>query len=248
LVVRSETQVDEEVLQAAPRLRVVARAGVGVDNIDLGAATRAGVLVLNAPGANAVSAAEHTIALLLAVTRQIPFADASTKAGRWERKRMTPVDLRGRTVGVVGLGRVGSRVAQRLRAFEMKVIAYDPYISAARFTEIGACPGRLPDPAGEQRRRHLPRARPPPKPPTCWTPARWRCSNRARSSSTPPGARWSTRTRWPRSSAPAGSPAPASTSSLQSRVPTAPSSRCRTSPSPPTPAAPAPRPSPPSAK
>ncbi|HYO29377.1 MAG TPA: phosphoglycerate dehydrogenase, partial [Thermomicrobiales bacterium] len=140
LVVRSETQVDEEVLQAAPRLRVVARAGVGVDNIDLGAATRAGVLVLNAPGANAVSAAEHTIALLLAVTRQIPFADASTKAGRWERKRMTPVDLRGRTVGVVGLGRVGSRVAQRLRAFEMKVIAYDPYISAARFTEIGAAP------------------------------------------------------------------------------------------------------------
>ena len=140
LVVRSETQVDEEVLRAAPRLRVVARAGVGVDTIDLGAATRAGVLVLNAPGANAVSAAEHTIALLLAVTRQIPFADASTKAGRWERKRMTPIDLRGRTVGIVGLGRVGSRVAQRLRAFEMKVIAHDPYISAPRFTEVGAAP------------------------------------------------------------------------------------------------------------
>jgi len=96
--------------------------------------------VLNAPGANAVSAAEHTVALLLAVTRQIPFADASTKAGRWERKRMAPIDLRGRTVGIVGLGRVGSRVAQRLRAFEMKVIAYDPYISATRFTEVGAAP------------------------------------------------------------------------------------------------------------
>lgn len=140
LVVRSETQVDEEVLQAGARLRVIARAGVGVDNIDLQAATRAGVLVLNAPGANAVSAAEHTVALLLAVTRQITVADTSTKAGRWKRKRMTPMDLRGRTVGIVGLGRVGSRVAQRLRAFEMKVIAYDPYIATTRFTEIGAAP------------------------------------------------------------------------------------------------------------
>ncbi|HET7094638.1 MAG TPA: phosphoglycerate dehydrogenase, partial [Thermomicrobiales bacterium] len=97
LVVRSETQVTDEVLAAAPRLRVVARAGVGVDNIDVDAATRAGVIVLNAPGANAVSAAELTIALLLAITRQIPAANASTHAGRWERKKMRPVDLRGRT-------------------------------------------------------------------------------------------------------------------------------------------------------
>lgn len=140
LIVRSETQVDAEVLAAAPRLKVVARAGVGVDNIDLDAATRAGVLVLNAPGANAVSAAEHTIALLLGVTRQVPMADASTRAGRWERKKMKPVDLKGRTVGIVGLGRVGSRVAQRLRAFEMQVLAYDPYISTQRFTELGAAP------------------------------------------------------------------------------------------------------------
>jgi D-3-phosphoglycerate dehydrogenase len=140
LIVRSETQVDAEVLAAAPRLKVVARAGVGVDNIDLDAATRAGVLVLNAPGANAVSAAEHTIALLLGVTRQVPMADASTHAGRWERKRMKPIDLKGRTVGIVGLGRVGSRVAQRLRAFEMQVLAYDPYIATQRFTELGAAP------------------------------------------------------------------------------------------------------------
>jgi D-3-phosphoglycerate dehydrogenase / 2-oxoglutarate reductase len=140
LIVRSETQVDAEVLAAAPRLRVVARAGVGVDNIDLEAATRAGVLVLNAPGANAVSAAEHTVALLLGVTRQVPLADASTRAGRWERKRMKPIDLKGRTVGIVGLGRVGSRVAQRLRAFEMQILAYDPYISPQRFTEFGAAP------------------------------------------------------------------------------------------------------------
>ena len=95
-------------------MRVVSRAGVGVDNIDLDAATRAGVLVLNTPGANAVSAGEHTIGLLLAITRQIPFANATTHAGEWARKRVKPVDLRGKTVGIVGLGRVGSVVATRL--------------------------------------------------------------------------------------------------------------------------------------
>lgn len=140
LIVRSETQVTAGVLAAAPRLRLVARAGVGVDNIDLPAATRSGVLVLNAPGANAVSAAEHTVALLLAVTRQLAAANESTHAGRWERKKMRPIDLRGRTVGIIGLGRVGSRVATRLRAFEMRVLAYDPYITPHRFTEFGAAP------------------------------------------------------------------------------------------------------------
>ncbi|HWV34557.1 MAG TPA: phosphoglycerate dehydrogenase [Thermomicrobiales bacterium] len=137
LVVRSETQVTEEVLAAGKKLKVVARAGVGVDNIDLAAATRAGVLVLNAPGANATSAGEHTIALLLAITRVIPHANESTHAGRWERKLIKPIDLRHRTVGIVGLGRVGSIVATRLKAFEMRVIAYDPYITAARFAELG---------------------------------------------------------------------------------------------------------------
>ncbi|MBA2521517.1 MAG: phosphoglycerate dehydrogenase [Chloroflexia bacterium] len=140
LVVRSETRVSADVLAAAPKLRLVARAGVGVDNIDLPAATRSGVLVLNTPGANAVSAAEHTIALLLAVTRQLAAANESTHAGRWERKQMRPIDLRGRTVGIVGLGRVGSRVALRLRAFEMRVLAFDPYITPHRFTEFGAAP------------------------------------------------------------------------------------------------------------
>ena len=140
LVVRSETEVTDQVLRAAHNLRVVSRAGVGVDNIDLEAATRAGVLVLNAPGANAISAAEHTIALLLGVSREIAKSDASTRAGRWERKRMKPIDLAGRTVGIVGLGRVGSRVAKRLRAFDMRVIAYDPYITPQRFTEQGAAP------------------------------------------------------------------------------------------------------------
>ncbi len=140
LVVRSETEVTENVLTAGSNLKVVARAGVGVDNIDLDAATRAGVLVLNAPGANATSAAEHTIGLLLAVTRQIVIADASTRAGRWERKLMRPIDLQGKTVGIIGLGRVGSQVAKRLRAFDMRVLAYDPYITPARFTELGVAP------------------------------------------------------------------------------------------------------------
>ncbi|HKG24283.1 MAG TPA: phosphoglycerate dehydrogenase [Thermomicrobiales bacterium] len=140
LIVRSETQVTAEVIAAAPHLRVVARAGVGVDNIDLDAATRAGVLVLNAPGANRFSAGEHTIALLLAVTRQLVFANESTHAGRWERKKIKPIDLRGRTAGIVGLGRVGSVVAQRLAAFEMNLIAYDPYVTEDRFAELGVRP------------------------------------------------------------------------------------------------------------
>ena len=137
LVVRSETLVTEEVLAAAPKLKVIARAGVGVDNIDVEAATRAGAIVLNAPGANAVSAGEHTISLLLAVTRQIPFANSTTHAGEWKRKQIKPIDLRGRTIGMIGIGRVGSVVAKRLKAFEMNVIAYDPYLPRQRFADMG---------------------------------------------------------------------------------------------------------------
>lgn len=143
LVVRSETNVTEEVLRAAPRLKVIARAGVGVDNIDVDAATRAGVIVLNAPGANATSAGEHTISLLLAVTRQIPFANRTMHAGEWKRKQVKPIDLRGRTIGMVGLGRVGSVVAKRLKAFEMNIIAYDPYLPRQRFADIGVEPVEL---------------------------------------------------------------------------------------------------------
>jgi len=140
LIVRSETQVTREVLAAGPSLRVVARAGTGVDNIDVQGATEAGILVLNAPGANAVSAGEHTIALLLALTRQIPDANAAVHAGRWERKRFKPFDLQGKTIGIVGLGRVGSVVAQRLRAFETRLIGYDPYIARERFQQLGVEP------------------------------------------------------------------------------------------------------------
>jgi D-3-phosphoglycerate dehydrogenase len=140
LIVRSETQVTAEVIAAGVNLRVIARAGVGVDNVDLDAATRAGILVLNAPGANRYSAGEHTIALLLSITRQIPIANQTTHAGLWQRKKLKPVDLRGRTVGIVGLGRVGGVVAKRLAAFEMKILAYDPYISESRFAEHNAEP------------------------------------------------------------------------------------------------------------
>ena len=140
LIVRSETQVTRDVLAAGHRLRVVARAGVGVDNIDVPSATAAGILVLNAPGANAISAAEHTISLLLAIARSIPEANASTHAGRWERKRFKPFDLRGKTLGIVGVGRVGSAVAQRLRAFEMRLVGYDPYITQERFAQFGVEP------------------------------------------------------------------------------------------------------------
>ncbi len=137
LIVRSETQVTADVIDAAKRLRVIARAGVGVDNVELDAATRAGVLVLNAPGANRYSAGEHTIALLLALTRNVLQANESTHAAKWERKRFKPIDLRGRTVGIVGLGRVGAVVAKRLAAFEMDVLAYDPHIIPERFRELG---------------------------------------------------------------------------------------------------------------
>lgn len=145
LVVRSETLVTKEVLAAAPSLKVIARAGVGVDNIDVDAATRAGVIVLNAPGANATSAGEHTISLLLATTRRIPFANSTTHAGEWKRKQIKPIDLRGRTIGLIGLGRVGSVVAKRLKAFEMNVIAYDPYLPRQRFADMGVEPVELED-------------------------------------------------------------------------------------------------------
>ena len=137
VIVRSATQVDREVLLAAPRLKVVARAGIGLDNVDVAAATQAGVMVVNAPQSNVVSAAEHAIALLLAVARRIPAADASLRAGEWRRSAFTGVELAGKTAGVVGLGRIGVLVAQRLSAFGMRLVAYDPYVPAGRAAQMG---------------------------------------------------------------------------------------------------------------
>lgn len=132
LVVRSETQVTAAVLDAAPGLKVVGRAGVGVDNIDVAAATRRGILVVNAPRGNIVAAAEHTIGLLFALARNIPQADAAVKRGEWQRSRYTGVEVRGKTLGVVGLGNIGSEVAKRAQGLEMSVIASDPAVTSER--------------------------------------------------------------------------------------------------------------------
>lgn len=137
LLVRSATRVDEEVLAAGERLKVVARAGVGLDNVDVPAATAAGVMVINAPTSNIVSAAELAVGLALASLRRIAVADASVKAGRWERKRLTGTELMGKTVGIVGFGRIGQLVAERLAGFDVRLIAHDPYANHARAAELG---------------------------------------------------------------------------------------------------------------
>ena len=137
LVIRSATRVTAEVLDAAPRLKVVARAGIGVDNVDVEAATRRGVLVVNAPQSNTISAAEHTMALLLAQARNVPQADRELHAGRWDKERWQGVELAGKTLGLIGLGRVGTLVASRAQGFGMRVIAFDPYVSGERAKELG---------------------------------------------------------------------------------------------------------------
>lgn len=137
LVVRSATNVDAELIAAAPRLRVIGRAGIGVDNIDVAAATEAGVIVVNAPHANIISAAEHALALLLAQARNVARADATLRSGVWDRTSFQGVELHGKTLGVVGLGRIGTLVAQRALAFGMRLIAYDPYVAADRARRLG---------------------------------------------------------------------------------------------------------------
>jgi D-3-phosphoglycerate dehydrogenase / 2-oxoglutarate reductase len=137
VIVRSATKVDAEALARAPKLRVVARAGVGLDNVDVEAATKAGVMVVNAPTSNIVSAAEHAVALLLATARNIPQAANSLKGGEWKRAKFTGVELYDKVVGILGLGRIGVLVAQRLSAFGMRVVAYDPYVPAVRAGQIG---------------------------------------------------------------------------------------------------------------
>ncbi len=131
IVVRSSTRVDAGVLRAGRKLKVVGRAGIGVDNVDVAAATEMGVLVVNAPTANLLSAIEHTFALLLSLARNVSRADASLKAGNWDRKSFVGVELQGKTLGIVGFGRIGQRVAARAAAFEMKVVAYDPFLDPA---------------------------------------------------------------------------------------------------------------------
>jgi D-3-phosphoglycerate dehydrogenase len=145
LIVRSATKVAAKLLSGAARLTVVGRAGVGVDNVDLDAATKQGIVVMNTPGGNAVSVAEHTLALLLALARRIPQADASLKQGRWEKQKLQGVELRSKTLGLIGLGQIGREVARLAQAFEMEVIAYDPYVSSLVATELNIKLASLPE-------------------------------------------------------------------------------------------------------
>ncbi len=137
LIVRSKTKVTAPLIERASLLRVVGRAGTGVDNIDVAAATRRGIVVMNAAAGNTVTTAEHTLAMLLALARQIPQAVASTKASRWEKNRFVGVELMGKTLGIIGLGRIGSAVAERARGFQMNIIAYDPYFTIEAARDLG---------------------------------------------------------------------------------------------------------------
>src|SRR5206468_3619346 len=132
LVVRSQTRVTAGIFNAGTKLRVVGRAGVGVDNVDVETATRRGIVVLNAPGGNTVSTAEHAFSLLLAVARKIPHADANVRSKNWDKKNFEGVELYNKTLGVIGMGRIGSELSRRAIAFGMRVVAYDPYLSVTR--------------------------------------------------------------------------------------------------------------------
>jgi len=129
IIVRSETKLKAEIIEAADRLKVIGRAGIGLDNVDLSAATKKGIVVMNTPQENAIAAAEHTIAMMLSISRKIPQATSSMKAGKWEKKKFMGVELYNKTLGIIGIGVIGTIVADRARALKMRVIAYDPYIS-----------------------------------------------------------------------------------------------------------------------
>lgn len=137
LLVRSATTVTGELLDKMPKLKIIARAGVGVDNIDLDAATKRGVVVVNAPDGNTISTAEHTFAMMMAVMRNIPQANASIKAGEWNRKAFQGFELRGKTLGIIGFGRIGTQLAQRAKAFEMSLLVFDPFLTKERAQKVG---------------------------------------------------------------------------------------------------------------
>ncbi len=142
LAVRSATKVTKAVLERATKLKVIGRAGIGVDNIDVAAATQRGIVVMNTPFGNSITTAEHAIAMMFALARQLPAADRSTQAGKWEKSRFMGVELFGKTLGVIGCGNVGSIVADRAIGLKMKVVAYDPFLSAERALALGRREGR----------------------------------------------------------------------------------------------------------
>ena len=137
ILIRSATKMTPELIELATNLKVIGRAGTGVDNVDIPAATRRGIIVANAPESNSVAAAEHTIALALALFRNVPQAHGSLVEGRWDRAKFKGAELYGKTLGVIGFGRIGQLVAKRAQSFEMDVVAFDKFVSAERFRELG---------------------------------------------------------------------------------------------------------------
>ncbi len=137
ILIRSATKLTAELIERATNLRAIGRAGVGVDNVDVDAATKRGIIVANAPQSNVVTAAEHTMALLLALARNIPQAYVSLTSGKWERSKFSGVELYEKTLGIIGFGRIGQLVAARARGFQMRVVAFDPFVSAERYRELG---------------------------------------------------------------------------------------------------------------
>src|SRR5271166_4549938 len=137
LAIRSATKVTQKILENAKSLRVIGRAGIGVDNVDIPAATARGVIVMNTPFGNSITTAEHAIAMMFALAREIPAADASTQSGKWEKNRFMGVEITGKTLGIIGCGNIGSIVASRAIGLKMRVVAYDPFLSAERAAEIG---------------------------------------------------------------------------------------------------------------
>ena len=137
LAVRSATKADKDVIAAATRLKVIGRAGIGVDNVDIPAATAKGIVVMNTPFGNSITTAEHAVAMMFALARQLPAADASTQAGKWEKNRFMGVELYAKTLGIIGCGNIGGIVADRANGLRMKVIGYDPFLTAERAVELG---------------------------------------------------------------------------------------------------------------
>ena len=145
IVIRSATNVDADLIERADRLKVIGRAGIGVDNVDVPAATKRGIIVANAPESNIVAAAEHTIAMLLAQVRNIPQAHSSLKSGKWERSKFGGVEVFEKTLGILGFGRIGQLVAERAQSFGMVIIAYDPFVAAERYRDLGVERAESPD-------------------------------------------------------------------------------------------------------
>ena len=226
IVIRSATKLTREVIERGVRLKVIGRAGVGVDNVDVDAATRRGIVVANAPESTIVSAAEQTIGLLVALARNIPQAHAALKEGRWERSRYAGIEFAGKTLGVVGFGRIGQQVARRALGLAMNVVAFDPFVGRDRFRDLGVEQVEtLEELLGGFRRRHAPLAADgrdplPDRSGRNRPHARWRAG-----SSTPRAERSSTRRRWRRRSGPGSSRARRSMSSRPSR--TRPAARAR---------------------